>query len=153
MWQEEEEKKRIEEERIRAQKKAEALQKAKEEKEKREKWLASPEYAALKKKRIKRPIEEVVLDIPATLIQIDDRQIGDRLKEREPSVNVKANAYYMNDREYFINFINSLFNKYSKKLKNTQEDDITCESLSAAKSRDFSLMTHHAKLRLLRFLE
>lgn len=50
---EEEEKKRIEEERIRAQKKAEALQKAKEEKEKREKWLASPEYAALKKKRIK----------------------------------------------------------------------------------------------------
>lgn len=49
----EEEKKRIEEEKIRAQKKAEALQKAKEEKEKREKWLASPEYAALKKKRIK----------------------------------------------------------------------------------------------------
>ena len=50
---EEEEKKRIEEEKIREQKKAEALQKAKEEKEKREKWLASPEYAALKKKRIK----------------------------------------------------------------------------------------------------
>ena len=50
---EEEEKRKIEEERIREQKKAEALQKAKEEKEKREKWLASPEYAALKKKRIK----------------------------------------------------------------------------------------------------
>ena len=50
---EEEQKRKIEEERIREQKKAEALQKAKEEKEKREKWLASPEYAALKKKRIK----------------------------------------------------------------------------------------------------
>ena len=100
-----------------------------------------------KKKRTQRPIEEVVLDIPATLIQIDDRQIGDRLKEREPSVNVKANAYYMNDREYFINFINSLFNKYSKKLKNTEEGDITCESLSAAKSSDFSLMTHQQIVR------
>ena len=50
---EEEEKKRLEEEKIREQKKAEAIQKAKEEKEKREKWLASPEYAALKKKRIR----------------------------------------------------------------------------------------------------
>lgn len=50
---EEEQKRKIEEERIREQKKAQALQKAKEEKEKREKWLASPEYAALKKKRIK----------------------------------------------------------------------------------------------------
>ena len=50
---EEEQKRKIEEERIREQKKAEAIQKAKEEKEKREKWLASPEYAALKKKRIK----------------------------------------------------------------------------------------------------
>ncbi len=34
-------------------KKAEAIQKAKEEKEEREKWLASPEYAAIKKKRIR----------------------------------------------------------------------------------------------------
>ena len=50
---EEEQKRKIEEERIREQKKAEAIQKAKEEKEKREKWLASPEYAALQKKRIK----------------------------------------------------------------------------------------------------
>ena len=71
----------------------------------------------LKKKRIKRPVEEIILDIPATLIQIEDRQIGDRLAEREPSVNIKAPAYYMNNREYFINFINSIFRKYSTKSK------------------------------------
>ncbi len=103
--------------------------------------------AKIKKKKIKRPIEEIVLDIPATLIQIDDRQIGDRIKDREPSVNIKANAYYMNDREYFINFINSLFNKYSKILKNTDEGDITCESLSQSKSTDFSLMIHQQIVR------
>jgi hypothetical protein len=100
-----------------------------------------------KKKRVQRPVEEIVLDIPATLVQIEDRQIGDRIKEREPSVNIKANAYYMNDREYFINFINSLFNKYSKKLKSQDEGDITCDSLNKAKSKDFSLMIHQQIVR------
>jgi len=101
----------------------------------------------IKKKRVTRPVEEIVLDIPATLIQIDDRQIGDRIKEREPSVNIKSNAYYMNDREYFINFINSLFNKYSKKLKNQDKGDITCDTLSKSKSKDFSLMIHQQIVR------
>ena len=60
----------------------------------------------IKKKRKKKTVEEIILDIPATLIQIEDRQIGDRLADKEPSVNIKAPAYYMNNREYFINFIN-----------------------------------------------
>ena len=101
----------------------------------------------IRKKRTKKPIDEIILDIPATLIQIEDRPIGDRLKEREPSVNIKANAYYMNNREYFINFINSLFKKYGKRLKDQQEGDMSCESLSKSKSQDFSLMTHQEIVR------
>tara|TARA_B100001121_G_scaffold236417_1_gene210051 strand:- start:8566 stop:12075 length:3510 start_codon:yes stop_codon:yes gene_type:complete len=101
----------------------------------------------IRKKRTKKPIDEIILDIPATLIQIEDRPIGDRIKEREPSVNIKANAYYMNNREYFVNFINSLFKKYGKRLKNQQEEDMSCESLSRSKSQDFSLMTHQEIVR------
>ena len=50
---EEERKRKIEEDRIKEQQKAEAIQKAKEEKERREKWLASPEYKAQKKRQTK----------------------------------------------------------------------------------------------------
>mgnify|MGYP001180283377 CR=1 FL=1 len=102
----------------------------------------------LKKKRKKKSIDEIILDIPATLIQIEDRQIGDRLAEREPSVNIKAPAYYMNNREYFINFINSIFRKYSKIIKSQEEEGaISCESLSKAKSKAFSLMIHQQIVR------
>ena len=102
----------------------------------------------IKKKRKKKSVEEIILDIPATLIQIEDRQIGDRLADKEPSVNIKAPAYYMNNREYFINFINSIFRKYSKIIKSQEEEGaITCDSLSRSKSKAFSLMIHQQIVR------
>ena len=56
--------------------------------------------------------EERILQIPAGMVEIDDRPISDRLIAKEPSINIKAPAYYMNNRELFINFINSLFEPY-----------------------------------------
>ena len=94
----------------------------------------------------KKPIEEIILDVEPTLIQIYDRPIGDRVKEREPSINIKASAYYLNNREYFINFINSTFRKYSRKLEK-DSSDITCDSIGKAKGKDFSLMTHQQIVR------
>ena len=102
----------------------------------------------IRKKREKKPIDEIILDIPATLIQIEDRPLGDRLNEKEPSVNIKAPAYYMNNREMFINFINSTFRQYGKLLKKQDEDGgITCDSLSKLKSKSFSLMIHQQIVR------
>ena len=100
-----------------------------------------------KKIKQKQIIEEIILDIPATLIQIDDRQIGDRLSKTEPNVNIKSPAYYLNNREYFINFLNSIFHKYNTLLKDQAKGDISCESLSKSKSKNFSLMIHQQIVR------
>ena len=99
-----------------------------------------------KKKRSRKPKpreEEIVLDIPATLIQIDDVPIGERIHERDPNIIIKPPAYYLNNREFFINFINSTFLPYSKKLKK-QKDDVSCD---AKKNKNFSLMIHQEIVR------
>ena len=102
----------------------------------------------IRKKREKKTIDEIILDIPATLIQVDERELGDRLNEKEPNVNIKAPAYYMNNREMFINFINSTFRKYGKLLKEQDEEGgITCDSLNNSKSKSFSLMIHQQIVR------
>jgi hypothetical protein len=98
-----------------------------------------------KSRKQKKPIEEIELNINASLIQVGDRQLGDRLSNKEPSINIKASSYYMNNREYFINFINTIFRKYSKELKEGEE--VTCESLTQSKSKDFSLMIHQQIVR------
>ena len=58
------------------------------------------------------------------------------------TINIKAPAYYLNNREYFVNFINSTFREYGALLNDPEEKDMTCDSLSQAKKGDFSLMTH-----------
>ena len=98
-----------------------------------------------KSRKQKKPIEEIELNINASLIQVGDRQLGDRLSNKEPSINIKASSYYMNNREYFINFINTIFRKYSKELKEGEE--VTCDSLTQSKSKDFSLMIHQQIVR------
>ena len=97
--------------------------------------------------RTKKPIETVDLDIPATMIQIGDKPIGERLGKKEPNVFIKAPAYYMNNREIFINFLNSLFKPYADRLKAQKDDDISCEKMSEAKQKSFSLMVHQQIVR------
>ena len=79
-----------------------------------------------KRKRKIAEIEDIKLEMDASLIEVDDEPLGNRLATKEPSVNVKANAYYLNDREIFINFINSIFKDYGDILKNEDKKDITC---------------------------
>ena len=94
-----------------------------------------------------RAPEEVKLTIPATLIQVNDEPIEVRLKPKEPAVNIKASAYFMNNREIFVNFINSIFKSYGKKA-NRASAAMTCDSLIAAKkSKEFSLMVHQQIIR------
>ena len=100
-----------------------------------------------KRKRKVAEIEDIKLEMDATLIEVDDEPLGNRLPPKEPSINVKANAYYLNDREIFINFINSIFKNYGDILKNEDKKDITCESLSKSKSKSFSLMIHQQIVR------
>ena len=87
--------------------------------------------------------EEVILDIPATQIIIDDRAIGDRIAAREPNIIIKSPAYYLNNRELFINFINSLFRPYADKIS-SEKSDVSCD---VKKSDKFGLMIHQKIVR------
>ena len=100
-----------------------------------------------KKTRTKKPIESVTLEIPATMIKVGDKPLGDRLGKKEPNVFIKAPAYYMNNREIFINFLNSLFKPYSDKLKQEAGQDISCEKMAQAKQKSFGLMIHQQIVR------
>ena len=81
-----------------------------------------------------------------TMNSINDEPTEVRLKPKEP-VNIKASAYFMNNREIFVNFINSIFKSYGKKA-NRASAAMTCDSLIAAKkSKEFSLMVHQQIIR------
>jgi len=97
-----------------------------------------------KKRKPKIKEEELILDIPATLIEINGKPIGDRLPSPMPNINIKAPAYYMNNRAIFVNFINSLFRPYSKQLNSDKSDDVSCNK---KKNTNFNLMIHQQIIR------
>jgi hypothetical protein len=100
-----------------------------------------------KKKRTKKEIETVQLEVPATEIQVADRPLGERLGPKSPNIFIKAPAYYMNNREIFINFLNSLFRPYADKLKEQTLEDVSCDKMLKSKSNKFSLMIHQQIVR------
>jgi hypothetical protein len=82
---------------------------------------------------------------PAIKLVVDPESLHE-LTRRLPAkkvITIKSPQYYMNNREYFINFINRLFEPYKKKLLENLEE-YKCD-----KSGDdpFSLLTHQMIVR------
>ena len=77
------------------------------------------------------------------LIQIGDTKLSDRIAPKKPAVLIKASSYYMDNRELFINFINSLFATYKQDLK-AEATTASCESRN---DDDFDLMSHQKIVR------
>ena len=99
-----------------------------------------------KKVRITEKAEKGVAILgPETLVEIGDTDLRKRMPKRLPLVNIKVSSYYMNNREIFINFINSLFEPYRKELAKNKES-ISCETIGKTSS-DFSLLTHQEIVR------
>lgn len=67
-----------------------------------------------------------------------------RLPSNEPSVNIRASSYYLNNREIFMTFINSLFSQYRDDLLDDAAD-VSCEARK--ESTEFSLLTHQRIVR------
>ena len=82
---------------------------------------------------------------PEEFVQIGDVPIIDRIYKKEPPVKYKVSSYYMNNREIFVNFINSLFEPYRKELEN-DTSIISCDTISSG-SDSFSLLTHQQIVR------
>ena len=70
-------------------------------------------------------------------------EIKKRLPKKEDMIIIRKNSYYMNNREIFINYINSLFKSYRDEiLKNSSS--VSCDQ---DESKEFTLFTHQRIVR------
>ena len=99
-----------------------------------------------KKTRITTKIEKGIAVLgPETIVEIGDTDLRKRIPKKTPPVIIKVSSYYMNDREIFVNFINSLFEPYRQELMENKEN-ISCDTIGK-QSGDFSLLTHQKIVR------
>ena len=99
-----------------------------------------------KKERKTKKVEKGIAILgPETVIEMGDTDLTKRLPKRSPPINIKVSSYYMNNREIFVNFINSLFEPYRVELQNNK-DSISCDNIGKTSS-DFSLLTHQQIVR------
>lgn len=101
--------------------------------EERERRVLIPEP----KKRGRKKKGEVVLG-PESMVTIDEETVLKRLPKKP--IVLKEPSYYMNNREKFVNFINSIFEKYKVELEENTEN-ISCETIGNTRGQ-ISLLTH-----------
>lgn len=98
-----------------------------------------------KGRRTKKHIKGISILAPEEWVDIDNKSVIARLPPKEQKVNIKVSSYFMNNREKFINFINSVFEPYRDEVLD-DKTQITCESLGQD-SGDFKLLTHQKLVR------
>ena len=98
-----------------------------------------------KKRKTEKPEKGIAVLGPEVIIEMGDTELTKRLPRRNPPVNIKVPSYIMNDREIFVNFINSLFEPYKRELEENKEN-ISCDTIGKTSS-DFSLLTHQKIVR------
>jgi hypothetical protein len=103
------------------------------------------EKKAPEKRRSKKKEKGISLLDPIEWINIDNAPVARRLPSKGQNVIYKVSSYYMNNREIFVNFINSLFEPYRDQILDDSVD-ITCDTIGNA-SQDFSLLTHQKIVR------
>lgn len=96
--------------------------------------------------RITRPVEKGIAVIGPEMASIlDGTNVYERLPHKPNPVLIKSPTYYMNNREIFVNFINSVFLPYKQEIDNNQ-DEISCDNIGKTNS-EFSLLTHQKIVR------
>jgi hypothetical protein len=98
------------------------------------------------KRRKTEKVEKGIAKLgPEVLVEMGDTDLTKRLPKRSPPINIKVSSYVMNNREIFVNFINSLFEPYKRELEDNKES-ISCDTIGKTSS-DFSLLTHQKIVR------
>jgi hypothetical protein len=98
-----------------------------------------------KKRRTKKVEKGVAVLGPEVAVEIGDTELPRRLQKKTPPIILKASSYVMNNREIFVNFINSLYEPYKRELEENKES-ISCDTIGKVGS-DFSLLTHQKIVR------
>ena len=96
-----------------------------------------------RKRRTKKPLEHIINVIPNKNFKIGKTIINNRIPKRKPNILIKRSEYYMNNREIFVNFINSMFESYKDQIRK-DEGQISCDQ---DPDKAFSLLTHQEIVR------
>ena len=86
-----------------------------------------------KKRILKKKVVGPVQVGSETTIEVLEAQ----MYPKKENNNIVASGYYMNNREKFVNFITSLFEKYKREIKSL-EKSFSCDD----RDEDFTLLTH-----------
>ena len=105
----------------------------------------APEPKTITGRRTKKPKKGVAVLAPEEWIDIQNVKTITRIPEKTPHVNIKVSSYYMNNREIFVNFVNSLFEPYRDEIIN-DESEISCDTIGQS-SKNMSLLTHQRLVR------
>jgi hypothetical protein len=107
---------------------------------------AELEVVAVKsRKRTTKKVAKGIIPLgPDSMIQIGDTSLPKRLPP-PPKYDLRASNYYMNNRETFINFINSLFEPYKEDLLD-ESKEMTCEDIGKETGK-IGLLTHQKIVR------
>jgi len=98
------------------------------------------------RKRFTTKIEKGIAILgPENIIRIGDTSLKDRLPDKKPPIIIQVPKYVMNDRETFVNFINSIFEPYKREIEDNS-DSISCDNIGKTSS-NFSLLTHQKIVR------
>jgi len=102
--------------------------------------------APKKKERKTKKLEKGVAVIgPESVVIIGDTPVAERLPQKQQKINIRVSDYYMNNREIFVNFINSLFEPYRREIQDNSEN-ISCDNIGQG-GNEFSLLTHQKIVR------
>tara|TARA_Y100000768_G_C23990175_1_gene691914 strand:- start:2736 stop:6194 length:3459 start_codon:yes stop_codon:yes gene_type:complete len=99
----------------------------------------------LVKSTAKKPDLSVIDEAPSTMLKYGDiYSLKDRMPTKK-SDRIIASSYYMNNRERFVEFINTLYYPYKQLMDADDEsEEISCESRSGG---DFDIMVHQKIVR------
>lgn len=98
-----------------------------------------------KKRKTQKPEKGIAVLGPEVIVEIGDTDLRKRIPIKNPPINIKVSSYIMNNREIYVNFINSLFEPYKRELEENREN-ISCDTIGKSNS-DFSLLTHQKIVR------
>ena len=142
---EEDEEEKIEEEKVKEESSEEFVMKPKKKLKEETQEVIPIIPPKVKKRKTDKPEKGVAVLGPEVIVEIGDTDLRKRLPKKNPPINIKVSSYIMNNREIFVNFINSLFQPYKRELEENREN-ISCDTIGKTSS-DFSLLTHQKIVR------
>ena len=92
-----------------------------------------------KKRATTEKKDEPVGDIDLNTLVYNNKPILKYLPKKEKNMIIKMPSYYMNNREIFINSINSIFEPYKEELM--KRSNISCDNIGKS-GGELSLLTH-----------